>query len=417
VNRPDLVVSGLTLPTEAETESFVNVGYRVLNQGLAAAGTNWVTRVSLSSDPAPGNDQLLVEYIFNGSLPVGQYFGQTRQVRLPLEPGDYWIVATTDTANQISEVLEDNNSGVSVQPVRVTEAYQPTVVADVDTAPAGTPVALRGTALKAATGGPAPFVLVNIHVHVRGTKRVISAITDDLGRFAATFQPLPGEAGLYEIGAAHPGRASAPIQDSFTLYGMRAGTIEGLRLAEQSSLVGQVPLENLGDVPLTGLAVTVVSNLPGVQVTPSLPDGNRLPGMATAPLGFALTAGAGSAGQGHIVLRLTSTEGARLDVSLPVTVASVQPRLVVRPTELRAGMKVGGQALVSFEVVNEGGAASGPVQVALPDLPWLHVASPNPMPASIPAPPTASRSSSPLRWTCRWATTRATSSCPPPAAR
>ena len=124
--------------------------------------------------------------------------------------------------------------------------------------------------------------------------------------------------------------------------------------------------------------MTVVSNLSGVQVTTSLPEGNRLPGMGTAPLGFALTAGAGSASQGKIVLRVTSTEGARLDVSLPVTVASVQPRLVVRPTELRAGMKVGGQALVSFDVINEGGAASGPMQVALPDLPWLHVASPQP---------------------------------------
>ncbi|MCZ7639948.1 MAG: hypothetical protein M5U12_30215 [Verrucomicrobia bacterium] len=384
VNRPDLIVSNLTLPAEAETESFVNVGYRVVNQGLAPAGTNWVTRVSLSSDPAPGDDLLLTEYIFNGSLPVGQFFGQTRQIRLPLEPGDYWLVVATDVAGQIGEVLEDNNTGVSVQPVRVTEAYRPTVVADLEAAPAGTPVPLRGTALKVATGGPAPFALVNIHVHVRGTRRVISAITDDQGRFAATFQPLPGEAGLYEIGAAHPGRTSAPIQDSFTLHGMRAGTVEGLRLAEQSSLVGQVPLENLGDVPLTGLTVTVLSNLAGVQVSPSLPEGNRLAGLATAPLGFALTANAGSAGQGVIVLRVASTEGARLDVPLPVTVASVQPQLAVRPAELRAGMKVGGQAIVSFDVVNEGGAASGPIEVALPDLPWMRVASPNPVPALAP---------------------------------
>ena len=381
VNRPDLIVSNLTLPAEAETESFVNVGYRVVNQGLATAGTNWVTRVSLSSDPAPGDDLLLTEYIFNGSLPVGQFFGQTRQARLPLEPGDYWLVVSTDIAGQIGEVLEDNNTGVSVQPVRVNEAYRPTVVADLEAAPAGTPVPLRGTALKVATGGPAPFVLVNIHLHVRGTRRVISAITDDQGRFAATFQPLPGEAGFYEIGAAHPGRTSAPIQDSFTLHGMRAGTVEGLRLAEQSSLVGQVPLENLGDVPLTGLTVTVISNLAGVQVSPSLPEGNRLAGMATAPLGFALTANAGSAGQGVTVLRVTSTEGARLDVPVPVTVASVQPKLAVRPAELRAGMKVGGQAIVSFDVVNEGGAASGPIEVALPDLPWMRVASPLPLPA------------------------------------
>ncbi len=47
-------------------------------------------------------------------------------------------------------------------------------------------------------------------------------------------------------------------------------------------------------------------------------------------------------------------------------------------------MKVGGQALVSFDVINEGGAVSGPVQVALPALPWLRVASPNPLPAITP---------------------------------
>lgn len=384
VNRPDLIISAITVPAEGDTESFLNVGYRVLNQGLASAGTNWVTRIALSSDPAVGDDQLLAEYIFNGTLPVGQFFGQTRQIRLPLEPGDYWIVATTDTANQIAEALEDNNTGISAQPIRVREAYQASVAAEVKAAPAGTAIPLRGTAVKTATGGPAPFVLVNIHLAVRGMKRVISALTDEQGRFTATFQPLPGEAGLYEIGAAHPGRASAPIQDGFTLYGMRAGTVEPLRLNEQSSLAGRVSLENLGDAPLTGLAVTVISNLPGVQVTASLPEGNRLAGMGTAPLGFALTANSGSAGQGTVVLRVTSAEGARLDVPLSVTVSSLQPRLAVRPDALRAGMKVGGQAVVSFDVINEGGATSGPVQVALPDLPWLRVASPNPLPPLTP---------------------------------
>ena len=49
-----------------------------------------------------------------------------------------------------------------------------------------------------------------------------------------------------------------------------------------------------------------------------------------------------------------------------------------------AGMVIGGQKLVTFELVNQGGATSGPVQVVLPQVPWLAVAGTNPLPALAP---------------------------------
>lgn len=383
VYRPDLAVRDVNGPDATESEALINISYRVLNQGSAAAGTNWITRVFLSPDPVAGNDSLLLDYAFTGTLPAGQYFGQTRQIRMPLEPGDYWLVVTTDAGSQIDEVLENNNNTVSAHPIHVVEAYRAVVETDVTQAAAGTPIPLRGTASRTSTGGPMPYALVNLHLHVRGTHRILSALTDALGQFTATFQPLPGEAGSYAIGAAHPGLSDAPIQDHFTLLGMKAAALAPLKVAEQSSLTGQVPIENLGDVPLTGLTVSVVTNLPNLEVTATVGAGT-LPGLGTGLVGFALTARDASVPSGTVVLRLRAAEGATLDIPLSVAVESVQPRLVARPPELVAGMKVGGQAIVSFDLVNEGASASAPVQVVVPDVPWLSVASVNPLP-SLPA--------------------------------
>lgn len=384
VNQPDLVVTELAGPLSGETEGFMNVSYRVLNQGLASAGTNWTTRLFLSSDPLVGDDTLLADHTFNGTLPVGQFFGQSRQIRLPQAPGDYWIIATTDLAGQIDEILENNNTSISAQPVHVSAAYQATVQTAVTSAPAGTPVTLTGNATRTGTGGPASFALVNIHLTVRGTKRIFSAITDDSGNFTIVFTPLPGEAGFYEIGAAHPGAASAPIQDSFTLFGMKAETVASLKTTEHSSVTGQISFQNLGDIPLTGLTVDVLSHPPNVGVTASLGKTGPLPGLAANSVSYVLTVGDAAVAQGDITFRVTSAEGAVLNITLPITIESLRPRLVVNPTELVAGMKVGGQALVQFDVVNAGGAASASVHVALPDLPWLHVSSPNPMPPLAP---------------------------------
>lgn len=375
---PDLVVTEVAGPDTAETEAFVNLSYRVVNQGLASAGTNWLTQVYLSDDAQLGNDTLLAESVFNGTLPVNQHFGQSRQVRMPIQPGDYWVIVVTDSTGTISEVLEHNNTSISAQPIRIRPAYNATVSADLETAVAGTVVPLRGAVTKTGTGGPVPFALANIHINVRGTKRVISALADQNGNFAATFTPLPGEAGLYEIGAAHPGAATAPIQDSFTLHGVKAEAVQPLRLSEGGTVTGAVRIENLGDRPLTGLAASVSNKPANLDVTVTVAT-NALNGLGSANVGYAITARDGSIPAGAVLLRVTSAQGAAVNIPVSVTVDSLRPKLAVRPVEIVRGMKVGAQTFVEFEVVNEGGMASGPVTIALPDAPWMNLITPSPL--------------------------------------
>jgi hypothetical protein len=380
VNLADLVVSGISAPPTADTEAFVNIGYTLRNQGPSGMASNSITqRILLSHDPLPGDDLSLGEFTFNGPLPSGVEIGQTFLLRMPQAAGEYWVIVETDVLNAVTEVLEDNNRRIFAVPIQVSPAYDAIVSTTVESAPSGTPVPMTGHAFRPG-GVPAPFSLVNIHIELRDTRRVISALTDANGDFAATWQPLPGEAGSYEIAAAHPGVADPESQDTFLLFGMRAyPDFLDLKIIEAGTVTGAVDIVNAGDLTLTALAVQL-TNLPANLNVTMMLETDVVAGLATNRLSYSITAADASLPLSEFVARITSAEGAVLELPVFITVEQLRARLAVRPTRLVAGMKRGVQTFVSFDVVNTGGADTGPVQVSLPPVPWLALASVNPLP-------------------------------------
>jgi hypothetical protein len=379
---PDLTVSSVTTPVSGETESFATITYRVTNQGLVNTPSDFLTRVFLSSDSVVGDDIPISAYRFESTLPVGQHFEQSLQVRLPQSEGNYWAVVLVDTEQRVSEGLENNNTAISSLPIAVSASYAATVHTDVDAVLTGTPVLMRGRATNN-LGVPVDSKPVSIHIRVRGTERVISAITDVGGNFETTWQPLPGEAGTYEIFATHPGVAQAPVQDTFAILGMRASpSSTSLLMVERSSVVGTVRLDNLSDVPLTELTATVISKPADLTVTSSLSN-PTLPGLGAVTLGYVFTANTEFA-YGTVHVRVTSAEGVTTDIYFGVSVEALRPRLVVTPASLSGGMVRGRQRTVEFEVANGGGIPTGPITVSLPGVPWMQLASTNPMPSLAP---------------------------------
>ncbi|MBM4074892.1 MAG: hypothetical protein FJ267_04535, partial [Planctomycetes bacterium] len=73
-------------------------------------------------------------------------------------------------------------------------------------------------------------------------------------------------------------------------------------------------------------------------------------------------------------VKLTSAEGATLEIPLTVTVVNKAAELTVDPGNLSAGMLRGEQTIVRFQVTNTGSEASGPIELRLPELPWLTAA-------------------------------------------
>lgn len=386
INLPDIV------PTQLEPEKLtaltgetIDVNWMIENLGFATAEGTWTQRVFISSDNRVGNDTLAGQYTFTGPLGEGQGYDRSAPIRMPTEPGNYWIVVQTDVANTVLEGLETNNTRVSAAPITVSPSYVATVMTDVEMAPADTPVLLTGFATNVADETPAAFREVSVHLQVRGTKRVFTAITDANGEFELTFNPLPGEGGSYTVGAAFPGVANAAIQDSFKLVGMRAEPPrDSIRVTEAAGPRGDsITLRNLADVPLTGLSIEVLGDIPSnILISAELAgDATELSEMGTLAVNYTVEATDPSVLSGRFSLRVTSNEAPDVVVPIDYSVTPLRASLVVNPGRLSLSAVIGQERFYEFDVTNTGGKESGNVEVFIPDVDWFRVASPKTIPS------------------------------------
>ncbi len=377
---PDLVVPGIVAPESATPQQRVAVTYRIANQGLSTANGSFLTRLYLSRDATVGDDVLVAQFRNTNTLAVGEQLIRTEQIDVPLAVGNYWVVVEADAEQSLPETLENNNTTIATTPIAVAADYAAWVQTDLTNAPAGTSVALSGRATNS-LGAPVSGKTVNVHVLVRGTQRLLTAVTDSAGNFSTTFTPLPREAGRYEVFATHPGVSVVPAQDTFSLLGFRANPgSTSLTVIEGSSRTGAISLENLSDVALQDVLISVVSKPANLQVAATLPSpGATIPASGALSLSYTFAAPTADA-YGTVQLRVTTAEGLSQDILFGVSVEPLRPRLVAEPASLASGMLVGGQAVVEFDLVNGGGRDSGPITVSLPSAPWMRLATTNPLP-------------------------------------
>src|SRR5204863_9723317 len=68
-------------------------------------------------------------------------------------------------------------------------------------------------------------------------------------------------------------------------------------------------------------------------------------------------------------------QGANCYAAVDLTVAPLRAQLVANPGFLNRGMTRGTRNIISVEVSNVGGAASGALEVQMPNVPWLSLVS------------------------------------------
>ena len=382
---PDLIITSITMPGVALTAEPMTIGFRLMNQGLGPLTNGVSQNVYLTTNPTAGVYVLAGSAYFAGPLAAGQYVDVSLVVpgsSMPL-PGTYYVVAVVDGNNDAVVLNEANNAFVSKTTVVVSPEYSAVVTAGVSSALAGTPVSLSGSATWS-VGGPAANQPLNILLTVRGLPRVISVVTDASGDFSTVFTPFPTEAGAYTVSAVLPGITSAPAQDQFNILGMSASPASlTLAVTEGSDTVGTVSLQNLSEVPLSGLTATVNGLAPNLAVNATFST-NYLDGQGFVIVACRVSASDSSTLHSAFTIHLTSSEGAVLDVPVTVNVNPLLPHLALSGGQLSASMLRGAQTIVQFDVINHGGAPSSPLTINLPSVPWLTVASTNPMPSIAP---------------------------------
>ena len=396
VDLPDLLIESIVTPADATTESLASVTYRMANKGIweaVSANANpdigqpgsWLQRVFLSGDPYIGNDTLIGQYLYMGTMSVDQWIEPTISAWMPLKVGQYWVVVQTDVSGTVSEGVETNNISISSQPINVYPAYTATVTAGIDAAPAGTAVPLSGYA-RNRQGQPAPHALVNLHITVRGISRVISAIADENGHYNTTFTPLPTEGGRYSVGVCHPGVATTDVQDEFTLYGLRVEPPKAtVTVIEGGSVDGSFTIRNMSNVSLSGLSIAIADNPDNLDVELTPPASSDLAGDATAAFSFHIVAKDASVTSGTVTLRVTTAEASTVDVPIEFTVTPLVPNIVCDAGHVYSVMVRGQSRIVDVTIRNTGGRETGPIEVLFSEASWLSLTGDAAMPSLAPA--------------------------------
>jgi YD repeat-containing protein len=383
VDLPDLVVSSVTAPTSVYDNTPLNISWTVTNNGQYPASGSWVDQIYLDPVGGPQSATPADSVTFTGTVDAGQSYTQTDTISSPSTVGQYIVRIVTDSGQSLQELSFTNNSGVAPQPLNDQAAYGVTVSPSATTVSTGTPVILSGVATLTSNSIPAADVPVAVQIQVAGTTRTLTATTNSSGQYSVTFQPLPNEAGEYSVTAADPGVSNPTVQAQFEIVGMTASpATANVTVVPDTPLSGTFTLTNLIETSLTGLTARAIGGPSGLNVHLTAPS--QIAGDGTATLSYTLNDTSTQAATGVVTIQVTTAQGAVLDILLGVTVVPAKPVLAVNPGFLNSGMVVGDQTLVSFTVVNNGGAPSGNLQVSLPYTSYMTLASPVTIPSLAP---------------------------------
>lgn len=117
VTGAELIVSSFTAGAKVVPGQNVDIQWRIKNVGDAAVSSAWTDRIVLSRNAIIGDsdDMTLGDFAYSaGPLAAGEEISRQAQVGIPFDPslipGTYNLYIVTDAANQIDEIVNDNNA-------------------------------------------------------------------------------------------------------------------------------------------------------------------------------------------------------------------------------------------------------------------------------------------------------------------
>lgn len=129
-DRPDLVVTSVTVPTSIQSGQIVNITWTVRNDGTVPTNTTWYDYIYWSSDSSyfvdpqqfdPDKEILYAVAAPSGLLP-GETYTQSKSYRLPLQmSGRYFAVVMADGSRQMLEGKEGTLDNIGMQGIDVSQ--------------------------------------------------------------------------------------------------------------------------------------------------------------------------------------------------------------------------------------------------------------------------------------------------------
>ncbi|MCY2954352.1 MAG: PKD domain-containing protein [Planctomycetota bacterium] len=290
-----------------------------------------------------------------------------------LPPGPYRAEA------EVTGPLQIQSKSVSFS---VAEDFTVTVACDKPAYGLTDTVGISG-AVRRTDGAPMPGATVSVTVDHSGTIRCLSAVSGPDGSYAATFTPLGGEGGMYEVRAETAiNRLGREASTSFTIEGLTIDPPDVLCvMLSLASLELVFTLTNVGAAQQDELAVGV-EYLSGSGVVSAVADDAAMarhlePGQSTT-FRIVLISGdsIGVRDWNVVVSSRYGSQTASSAAVLSVVVVSGVPRYHVEPDQLSVGVRPGQSVDRLVTLSNVGHAQMSDISIVPPLLPWVRAVLP-----------------------------------------
>ena len=359
---PDARITSLTAdPTETVVGGTVTLNLVLANEGAAPLPEGTAVKFYKK-----GNSEAIGTLRTEDALAVGAMETLQRRITLPDEVGDHVYYAVVNESQTVTELIYTNNTSEEVT-VKATSPFTATVTTDKKIYTQSETVIITGRL----TGDRAANADAEVYFLNDGVRQTEPIKTDAGGAFTLEWTPYALQSGHFIIGACYPGDKTTEEQASFDIYGLKRANNSYITedVIVGDTRQGIVPLVNPGKLGLTGVKAEKVSGPENVQVELDIVE--SIPAEAEALLTYRLTGTEPTIGNNweQIGLRVTSAEGASVDITIHYYGRAATGNLVVESHQLNTTMVKDQGRDYSFIVTNNGRGNTGKVTLALPD--WI----------------------------------------------
>ncbi len=377
LNKPDLEITDIALnASTAATNEMIEISGSVYNSGFANAPTGVIIRFYCSKDQTiDSSDKVLGEYAFPSQILPGTSASFVQTVDVPDETGSFYVMAKINPDEKITELVYFNNNSDAVA-LTITPEYSVTAIADNDLYMPGTTIPIHGKALNTKMV-PVVNVKVDVYILTNGTRRELTATTNDQGEYTVDFIPLSTESGHYVIGACYPGQNLSTEQDNFDIPGLRRESSANIiwEMKQGQTITGKIAIVNTSESTLNELVIQADKLPAGCQLkfdTIAVLAGNQ-----TKEFNFTLKATELTEGKDYekINFSVKSTEGVTTGFPAYYYCQALQGQLKAEPTSINTTMTKGKSRLYELYIYNNGAGETGTVTVSLPNVEWMTLVS------------------------------------------
>ena len=377
LNKPDFVIHHVEVnKTTALTSEIIQVTGRLLNLGYLNAPTGSKVGFYLSKDNYVDNgDQLLGTFATTNQILMGDSVPFNISLTLPSKTGSYNLLVQANPNNAVNELVYTNNTYDPIS-FKIVPEYTATATVDLTQTLPNKPINIYGKATKV-NQQPASNVNIDVYLLCNGTRKKLTAITDNLGNYTVQFTPMPDESGHFDIGACYPDEELTAVQDSFDILGIKRTSGDYITWLTKvgDPYNGTLQIKNTSNIELKNIQLKIAALPDGCTLTAS--PMALLSGNATATLNYTILGTKRSTTTDYQKLNLiiSCDEGVSIGYDAYYFCQEQQASLETSPTSINTTVSKGTTKYMEFTLTNRGAGESGIVRIMIPSVSFMSLVS------------------------------------------